>query len=334
MKSRIGKIIAPAVLTLIPFAVLQRGGAQEYSDSEGTGIYGYTSIDYDPDTKVVTAYSETYSVGASSYYYFMAVHLESSGCSASAESKIESTVAAQCTFQGSPGNTYNAYGEHTVGFFVETDEGYADPDGLSLWPEYDIDDPWSFPFTSFGTEEYPGQPETEVGETYDAAITTIPAACGDQRDTIVAEYESYGTPYFPECDNFTQDTEDPVYTFELLNQGTYSWAILTDYFILDLHELAALNSFTNSSAYRNPAREYAVSVANGGTYHPGSRHQYGDAIDVKSTEATWGTYQTDGHQTGACVEPEEVQNSWAHTHLDWRKEATYGQTWSSCPHGW
>jgi hypothetical protein len=309
---------------------------QEFApgSDEGAVIFGYTSIDYDPDTKVVTAYSETDVYDP--YYYFVTTQLTSSGCGGENSSRIETTVAVQCSFQGADGNTYTAYGEHTVGFFLDSDGEYEDPDGLSYWPEYDIEQPWQFPFTSTGDGTTSDLPQTEVGETYDSAQTTIPTACGDQRDTIISEYETYGTPYYPPCDLFTQNTGDPVYTFAALNYGTYQWAVLRPYFVSDLDQLAGLTSFTITSAYRNPAKEASVAEQNGQSYHPGSRHQYGDAVDVaSSSKSQWQSYQADGHQIGACVEPSNVQGgSYAHAHLDWRTNAAAEPPYSSCPRGW
>lgn len=308
---------------------------QEYAPSsdEGAVIFGYTSIDYDPQTEVVTAYSETDVYNP--YYYFVTTRLTSSGCGGSNSSKIETTVAVQCSFQGSQGNTYTAYGYHTVGFFIDSGGEYEDPDGLSYWPEYDIESPVSFPFTATDQGTTSGVEETEVGSTYDSAETTIPAACGDQRDQIVAEYEELGSPYYPTCDLFTQDTGDPTYTFSMLNYGTYSWAILRPYFISGLHSLADLGSFTITSAYRNPAKEQAIDQQYGYTFTPGSRHLYGDAVDVASSgKSQWTTYQTDGHQIGACVEPSGVQGNYAHTHLDWRTNPSALPYYGQCPPHW
>lgn len=311
---------------------------QEYaaSNDEGAAIFGYTSIDYDPSTKVVTAYSETDVYDP--YYYFVTTQLTSSGCGGSNSSRIETTVAVQCSFQGAEGNTYTAYGYHTVGFIINSDGEYEDPDGLSYWPEYDIESPFSFPFTSTGDGTTSDTEETEVGSTYDMAETTIPTACGDQRDTIIAEYESENTIYYPPCDLFTQNTGDPTYTFSLLNYGTYSWAVLRPYFITELHNLADLTSFTITSAYRNPAEEKYIDTLNGGMWYPGSRHMYGDAVDVATSgKSQWTTYQTDGHQIGACVEPVGVAGyplNYSHAHLDWRTNPSALPYYIQCPPHW
>ena len=93
--------------------------------------------------------------------------------------------------------------------------------------------------------------------------------------------------------------------------------------------------FTINSAYRNPAKEYATATAQGGVYYAGSRHQYGDAVDLNTTSTTWATFQTVGHQYKACVEPINIQKgSYAHAHLDWRTLATTGVHYVSCPKNW
>jgi hypothetical protein len=318
--------------------------AQEFINLDSTGVYGYTSIDYNPSTNVVTAYSETDDYGGALYYYAVTVNL-CSGQTGAAPQCIQhvavnssvSFVNATLTYQGAAGNTYTATGQHGGTVTLKTGPAsYNDPYGENRWASFNIDDPWQFPFSTFSQGDTISDPTIDLGDTYDVAITTIPAACGDQRDTIIQEYETYATPYYPACSEFTQNTGDATYTFTALNQGTYSWAVLRSYFIGKLNALAQLNTFQINSAYRNPAREKQVSLAQtGGRYHPGSRHQYGDAVDVNTAQATWLTYHNDGLNLGACVEPINVQgNSYAHAHLDWRSQAAAVPHFASCPSGW
>jgi hypothetical protein len=80
----------------------------------------------------------------------------------------------------------------------------------------------------------------------------------------------------------------------------------------------------------------SLAVLQGNKYHPGSRHQYGDAVDVGTTTISmWDTFHADGKQLGACVEPRVYQgNSYTHAHLDWRTQATVGPHYSYCPSNW
>jgi hypothetical protein len=336
-------------LVLLSVALLAvRVHAQEFDDDGEAGVYGYTSIDYDPNTNVVTAYSETDVYGEALYFYQAEVQLSSNGryLDEVSPNPSDSSVSATIIYQGAAGNTYQAFGEHEVeltakwlgGADYEWDED-DDAFGFIEWEYYGIEDPWQFPFTVLDSDEEPEVSVVDLGETFDTAQTSIPASCGtgDQRNTIIQEYVSLGTVYFPQCPEFTQTLVDPNFTFAELNTGSYSWAILRSYFISEMDSLEGLApGFGVDSAYRNPAKEKAISTANGQKYWPtGSRHMYGDAVDVATTQSTWQTYHDDGKQLGACVETIFSQGgSYAHAHLDWRDLATVGPTFTGCPRGW
>jgi hypothetical protein len=318
--------------------------AEEFSDDGETGAYGYTTIYYDPTTLQITAYSETELYGESTYYYDAQVNLSSNGHNTTQTAPLPGTtyVTASFAYQGAAGTTYTAYGIHSAvlngKYFGLVDNDYF---GLEDWAPYDILDLFNYPFTSFLPETDPeGEEPIIVGETYDSAEATTPANCGDIRTTIIQEYVTYQTPYDPQCSEFTQTLTDPIFTFAQLNTGTYTWAIIRSYFLTNLHSVAGAAetdalTFTINSAYRNPAKESAVSTAQpGGVYHAGSRHQYGDAVDLATTSKTWASFQQIGHEFAACVEPLVIQgNSTAHAHLDWRTKATVGPSYPACPKG-
>ena len=75
----------------------------------------------------------------------------------------------------------------------------------------------------------------------------------------------------------------------------------------------------------------------GAKYYPGSRHQFGDALDIGTNASTLQGFHDAAKQVGgACVEPVAVQGgSYAHCHADWRTQATVGPTvGSACKPGW
>lgn len=315
--------------------------AQEYPGSIAQGVLGYTSIYYDPDTLEVTAYSETDIYGYGLYYYEPVVGLTACGTSASKQAQFEETISVWVTLQcqGTAGQTYVAYGEH----FAEIDEEYwqlqnDDIYGLEDWDEFDVLAEFGFPFTSFSPETDPDYPPMiTLGETYDMAYASIPASCGanDPRNNLIQEYVQHGTPHIPKCSEFVQSISDPHFTFNQLNSGTYTWAIIRSYFLADLDQLYGLaGSFTINSAYRNPDKEYTIDTQNGGVYYRGSRHQYGDAVDIATTQSTWPNFHTWGKQLAACVEPHFFQGNYGHAHLDWRTQATVGPHYSQCPPSW
>jgi len=320
--------------------------AQEFDDQGEVGIYGYTSIDFDPSTNVVTAYSETDVYGEALYFYLASVVLTSNGVTSQQTAQVpsDSSVSTTLDYQGSTGNTYTATGQHEVVMTSKwlggaDSEYYKDDDafGFIAWQFYDISNPWEFPFTTLESAEAPELGPTTLGETYDTAQTSIPASCGtgDQRNTIIQEYVTYNTVYYPQCAEFAQSVTGSAFTFQQLNSGNYSWAILRSYFIPKLNSLESSAPFTVRSAYRNPAAESVAATNNNGRFVPGSRHMYGDAVDIVTTQSTWSTYQTYGHQLGACVEPTSVQGgSYTHAHLDWRDLATVGPTYTGCPKNW
>jgi hypothetical protein len=275
--------------------------AQEYDDSGEQGFYGYTTIYYDPSSGNVTAYSETDIYGTSPYYYYDAqVTVASNGKSYTAVSPNPNTTYASASvlYQGVAGQTYLATGTHSAVIDRRYwDHEGNDPMGMEDWGPYDILNYFEFPFTAFSSDTYgeEGAP-IDLGETYDIAEATVPTTCGDVRSTIIQEYVTYRTPYIPGCTEFTQSITGPNFSFAQLNSGTYSWAILRSYFLNELDALKGLTPFTITSGYRNPAKEYSVSIANGGVYHAGSRHQYGDAIDVATNPSNWATYRGYGKQ--------------------------------------
>ncbi len=204
----------------------------------------------------MTAYSETDLYGNATYYYLAKVELQSNGLEYTAESPNPSTTWANAYiyYQGAAGNTYTATGVHTAVVAAKwIDQSDDDFYGLINWEYYDIVDPWQFPFTAFSPDTIDYAP-IPLGSTYDTAETTIPATCGDQRDTIVQEYVAYGTPYYPGCSEFTQTLVDQYFSFGQVNSGNYSWAILRSYFMSNMDSLEALAPFTVNSAYRNPQR--------------------------------------------------------------------------------
>jgi hypothetical protein len=111
-----------------------RMNAQEYDDDGDPGVYGYITIDYDPSTNVVTAYSETDVYGEALYFYQAEVQLSSNGFTQFEVAPVpsDSSVSATFTYQGAAGNTYQAFGTHSIELTSKW-LGCADNE----WGEYD-----------------------------------------------------------------------------------------------------------------------------------------------------------------------------------------------------
>ncbi|REJ79053.1 MAG: hypothetical protein DWQ47_06325 [Acidobacteria bacterium] len=82
----------------------------------------------------------------------------------------------------------------------------------------------------------------------------------------------------PSPGDFTQSKSSANFSFDELNSGTYSWAVITDGLLSQLEEVrTAVGSkpLTILSGYRNPAHNDSLP-----NHSPTSRHQYGAAADV------------------------------------------------------
>lgn len=150
----------------------------------------------------------------------------------------------------------------------------------------------------------------------------MPATCGDVRDSIILEYITNNVPWLPLCSDFTQTSPDPNFSFTSLNSGDFTWAVIRPALTVGLDDvLASYGPFHINSGYRDPFREQAVCEEYHVPYHPDSRHQMGDAVDVaSSSKATWTPLAQAACAAGACVEPESYQGNYGHVHMDWRVE--------------
>lgn len=299
-------LLSLLLLLLLSTASLLR--AQDFGDVDDTGVFGYTSIYYNPSTLEVSAYSETDLYGSGIYYYQAAVVLTSNGLEDFTESPNPNVtwVSAFLNYTGSAGQSYMAEGSHRAYITTKFLGGALnDPYDLEEWIGLGVLEPWQFPFTAYGEAGTYPEPEMTLGSTYDYAEVTVPQHCGDQRDTIITEYGTppYSTGVSPACNVFTQSVSVPSVpgnqesiTFQEINSGTYSWAIAPQYFINNLANLGVHSQYNITSAYRNPAKEYAVdmSVA-AGKYYKNSRHLFGDAVDIAtSSQAIWQNFQNWG----------------------------------------
>jgi hypothetical protein len=145
-------------------------------------------------------------------------------------------------------------------------------------------------------------------------VGCAPQGCGDERDTIIAEYPQYGVNFTPTCADFTQTAHSAHFSFAELNTGDYSWAIIRDSLLTGLENTRT--SYNNqpmivNSAYRNPARNNSVGGASQ------SRHMFGDAADIAAGNCdTWNRLAAAACGAGAWLEPVE-QSGLGHVHMDW-----------------
>lgn len=143
-------------------AEMQDGGWRQ-------GVLGYTSIDFDPHAKEITAYSETYIYGYGIYYYEPIVSLKACGEieneHAPGPSQADVIATSQC--RANPRKSYSAFSTHSA----EIDSEYLglkddDAYGLEQWDGFDVMEPFSYPFTSFSPETETGGPTINLGRTY------------------------------------------------------------------------------------------------------------------------------------------------------------------------
>lgn len=162
---------------------------------------------------------------------------------------------------------------------------------------------------------------------YADAPVPPPDTCGDERDTLIAEYQSEGVGFRPFCSSFTQSVPtQSQYSFGSPRQSNtwsagdeFHWAILKDTVTGNLY--CVLNDYgstpTMVSGYRNPKHNTAIGGANN------SRHVYGDAADIDTPAApdddaynALRAIAKGGSCSIACVEPRDISQS--HFHVDYR----------------
>jgi hypothetical protein len=165
------------------------------------------------------------------------------------------------------------------------------------------------------------------GSTQSTCNVSPNYGCADPLNSIIQQYYDYPTgspPYIPGCTSFTNSGHTTNFTFAELNVNQeYPWAILTSTFLTGLQNTRNVyGAMTVSSGYREPAYNHTIDPT-----APGSRHVFGDAADIASTQSTWQELHDDAKQNGACVEPVNYtgQYDWTHVHMDWR---------GTCPNGW
>ncbi len=167
--------------------------------------------------------------------------------------------------------------------------------------------------------------------TAHGTVQVVAGACADQRDSIIAEYVTYGVSLSPTCSSFTQSSPTANFTFGTLNSGTYAWAILTNYLGSGLDGIFANEPYAMviTSGYRNPAKEYTINAA----YVATSRHEYGDAVDIATynSNTQWTSMHNAARQYGTtggtpCIEP-LTQSTNNHLHVDWRPVAQCAPKW-------
>jgi hypothetical protein len=258
-----------------------------------------------------------------------------------------------CSFTASSGHTYQATSQHGVANVV-TDPGegggstaYYDSDGYSTFAEDDLSSPFGEEYDPPYVEYTTRTQIMHLGQTSASDVAKAHAACGDQRDTLIAEYTKYVVVYQPFCTDFFAAATWPNtagFTFAQLTPGQTTgsgqFAVLQSYMCTNLravfNTLAFSTQVNNAGGYRNPALEAAQKV-----YYNNSRHMAGDAADISTSgQGTTGynTVRAAAKSVAggkACVEPLKKQGTNAYTHLDWRLLGTgtfIGP--SSCPPGW
>ncbi len=117
-----------------------------------------------------------------------------------------------------------------------------------------------------------------------------PDACGDERDTIIAEYAEHGVGFRPFCTSFRNDGGSTNFHWSELNGGFQNgnphnpWGIITIGLLNGL-ESTRVNynrgGIRLTSGYRCP---HGNAAANG---KPQSLHMHGKAADMYSSDHSW-----------------------------------------------
>ncbi len=163
-------------------------------------------------------------------------------------------------------------------------------------------------------------------------VLAAPTGCGDQRDTIIQEYVTYGVSLTPQCSWFTLTAHSEYFQFpELKVYDPYSWALIRQPLTINKSYEYGLDrwwqlwgaSRISNSGYRSPSHNASV----GGAQN--SRHLYGDAMDLRNETGTVQEYNSmaDAAKYGnpnagaSYVEPLDGPCGYGCVHADWRNTA-------------
>jgi hypothetical protein len=130
------------------------------------------------------------------------------------------------------------------------------------------------------------------------AYCQVTVKCGDVRDQIIQEYVTYSIGWQPICGYFTTSAHSVYFTFQELNSGDYTWALVKEPMTvasssgygLDDWRVQYGSARTMNSAYRNPKHNAAVGGASN------SRHLFGNAGDLNNN-----SYSTSCGTGSACL---------------------------------
>lgn len=163
-------------------------------EANASGVYGYTSIDYDEASNTVDAYSETDLDGDLVYEYSAKITLTVTDQSANiigSDSMVDTSTQGyayvELTFSGVPDSTYTAVGAHkAVANLWSYDDGcvhrscsilYWDDFNFSTFESDGIYQPWYYYFLSpFYNSFARHSPVITVGTTYDYDYVSTPGA--------------------------------------------------------------------------------------------------------------------------------------------------------------
>ena len=164
---------------------------------------------------------------------------------------------------------------------------------------------------------WPGEAETSGP----AEATISAPGCGDQRDTIIAQYAKYGVHLTPTCSSFAQSAQSEYYTSLMTGN---SWAIIRQPLTINKSNGYGLDRWVQlygtarglTSVYRTPLDNAAAQGK------PQSRHMYGDAADLDNPSrllTDWQNLISAANGANAdFVEPQSGRCGLSCAHADWR----------------
>ena len=163
-----------------------------------------------------------------------------------------------------------------------------------------------------------------------------PPGCGDERDTIIQEYINFGISPVPRCGWFNHGSARSVHfsNGEMTVNEPYTWSLIREPLTgsagsgygldrwVDLYMAAhpGAPARTINSGYRSPVHNQSVGGA------PGSRHLFGDAVDLKNETRTTQEYTDlrnaakDGNPSAGASWVEDWSGPCGNgcVHADWR----------------
>ncbi len=195
-------------------------------------VTGWTSLEWDSASQTLYGYAETDLDDYAASFYAAALNTylfdskwNTLAYAVSSRETDESFVDLEISAHGSPGQTYTQNSEHLA--IIQYESDCPEPCRDLTYDDY-------YNYSSFASEDsgvdfggdmYQFGPGPQVQTRNSAppvppthtSATASTQTCGDIRDTIIQEYQTYQVDFQPACDYFDNDGKSEYFLFSEYN---------------------------------------------------------------------------------------------------------------------